>query len=259
MRKFSTRIGATLLALATFVLVATLPDASRAQQAPAVDPKAVKILKRTMDYLGSLQQFSVDTQNTVEDVLESGQKVQFDISASGVVKRPNKMRAQRKGVTVDQVWYYDGQALTLYSLSEKYYATAAAPGTIEGMLDFARGTLGLIAPASDLLYRNAFPLLMQDVTAAVVVGKAIIGGVTCDHVAFSRPDVDFQLWVAAAGKPLPCKYVVTDTSVPELPETISVMSNWNLAPKTTDAMFTFVPPQGAKKTEFMPLDSWATQ
>jgi hypothetical protein len=59
MRKFSTRIGATLLALATFVLVATLPDASRAQQAPAVDPEAVKILKRTMDYLGSLQQFSV--------------------------------------------------------------------------------------------------------------------------------------------------------------------------------------------------------
>jgi hypothetical protein len=215
MTKFSTRVASTLLALATSALIATAPTVSRAQ-APGVDPEAVKILKRTMDYLGSLQQFSVDTQNTVEDVLKSGQKVQFDISASGVVKRPNKMRAQRKGVVVDQYWYYDGKALTLYSVSEKYYATAPAPGTIEGMLDFARGRLGLIAPASDLLYRDAFPLLMRDVTASVVVGKAVIGGVTCDHVAFSRPDVDFQLWVAAAGKPLRCKYVVTDTSAPEV-------------------------------------------
>jgi hypothetical protein len=258
MRKFSTRLAANLLALATAAMVATAPTVSWAQQAPGVDPEAVKILKRTLDYLDSLQQFSVDTQNTVEDVLESGQKVQFDISASAVLKRPNKLHVQRTGI-VSQDWYYDGKLLTLYNPSDKYYATAAAPGTIEKALHFARESLGIFAPASDLLYKNAFPLLMQDVTVAVVVGKAVIGGVTCDHVAFSRPDVDFQIWVTAAGKPLPCKYVIVDTSVPEQVETISVMSNWNLAPKTTDAMFTFVPLQGAKKTEFMPVTSWATQ
>jgi hypothetical protein len=221
-----------------------------------VDPEAVKILKRTIDYLGNLQQFSVDTQNILEEVLESGQKVHFAISASAVVKRPNKLRVQRKGDIVSQDWYYDGKTLTLYSASDKYYATASASGTIEEMLHFAAESLGLFAPASDLLYRNAFPLLMQDVTAAIVVGKTVIGGVTCDHVAFRRPDVDFQVWVADAGKPLPCMYIVIDTGAPEQVGTISVMNNWNVAPKTTDAMFTFVPPQGAKQTEFMPLDSW---
>jgi hypothetical protein len=127
------------------------------------------------------------------------------------------------------------------------------------MLDFARESLGLFAPASDLLYRNAFPLLMQDVTTAMVVGKAVIGGITSDQVAFRRPDVDFQVWVADTGKPLPLKYVATDTGAPGHPSTISVMSNWNLAPKSTGAVFTFVPPQGAKKAEFMPLDSWITR
>ncbi len=258
MRKLGTRMVAAVLALATSALVATTPSMSWAQQAPGVDPEAVKILKRTLDYLDTLPQFSVDTQNTVEDVLESGHKVQFDISANSVVKRPDKLRVRRTGL-VSQDWYYDGKLLTLYNPSDQYYATASAPGTIEEALRFARESLGIFAPASDLLYKNAFPLLMQNVTAAVVVGKAIIGGVICDHVAFSRPDVDFQIWVAAAGKPLPCKYVIVDTSVPEQVETISVMSNWNLAPKTTDAMFAFVPPQGAKKTEFMPVASWAAQ
>jgi hypothetical protein len=258
MTKFSTRMGATLLALTTCALVVTVPAVSWAQ-VTSVDPAAVKILKRTMDYLDSLQQFSVDTQNTVEDVLESGQKVQFDISAKVVVKRPNKLRVQRGGDIISQSWYYDGKLLTLYNPSDKYYATASAPGTIEKALDFARESLGIYAPASDLIYKDAFPLLMQNVTAAIVVGKAVIGGVTCDHVVFSRPDVDFQVWVADTGKPLPLKYVVVDTGVPEQVETISVMSNWNLAPKTTDAMFTFVPPQGAKKTEFVPVASWVAQ
>ena len=78
-----------------------------------------------------------------------------------------------------------------------------APGTIEGTLDFVRDSLGLIIPISDLVYSNAFPLLMQDVTFAAVVGKAFIGGVKCDHLLFSRPGVDFQVWVADSGKPLP--------------------------------------------------------
>ena len=40
--------------------------------APAVDPAATKILQRMTDYLGSRQQFSVRTQNTLEDLLASG-------------------------------------------------------------------------------------------------------------------------------------------------------------------------------------------
>mgnify|MGYP000388754478 CR=1 FL=1 len=33
----------------------------------------------------------------------------------------------------------------------------------------------MIALAADLVYRNAFPLLMQDVTLAMVVGKGLVG------------------------------------------------------------------------------------
>jgi len=143
--------------------------------------------------------------------------------------------------------------LTLYNPSDKVYATESAPGTIEETLDFARESLGLTVPVADLVYRNAFPLLMQDVNLAVVVGKAVIGGVKCDHLLFSRPGVDFQVWVADSGNPLPYKYVVTDTGTPAQLSISTVMSDWNVAPTATDSRFTFVPPPGTKQISFLPL------
>jgi hypothetical protein len=254
MKTLNFRMAAALLALAVLALSATVSTEVRAQ-APAVDPAATQILKRMTDYVGSLRQFSVRTQNTLEDLLDSGHRVDLDVSASVIISRPNKLRAERRGDLIDQIFYYDGKTLTLYNPSDKVYATEPAPATIEGLLDFARESLGLAVPAADLVYRYAYALLMQDVNFAVVVGKAVIGGVECDHLLFSRPGVDFQVWVADDGRPLPYKYVVTDTSTPALVSISTVMSAWNVAPAIPDARFTFVPPRGAKEIEFMPLET----
>jgi hypothetical protein len=252
MKTLNVRVSVALAALAVLVLSAAVATEVRAQ-APAVDPAATTILKRMTDYLGSLKQFSVHTENDIEDMLDSGHKVDYEVSASVVISRPNKLRAERKGDLADQVFYYNGKTLTLYNPSDKVYATDPAPGTIEETLTYAREKLGLVVPVSDLVYPNAYPLLMQDVTLAMVVDKAMIGGVKCDHLLFSRPGVDFQVWVADSGKPLPYKYVVTDTGTPALLSVSTVMSRWNVAPQVADARFTFVPPQGTKKITFMPL------
>ena len=246
------RTAATMFALGILVLAATVSTDVQAQD-PQVDPAATRILKRMTDYLGGLQKFSVHTQNTLEDELDSGHRIDIDVSASVIVSRPNKILAERKGDLIDQVFYYNGKTLTLYNPSDKVYATVSAPGTIEETLDFARESLGLAVPVADLVYRNAFPLLMQDVNLAVVVGKAVIGGVKCDHLLFSRPGVDFQVWVAESGNPLPHKYVVTDTGTPARLSITTVMSDWNVAPTVSDARFTFVPPPGTKQITFLPL------
>ena len=252
MNTLNFRKAAALCALGVIVLSVTIATGVQAQS-PAVDPTATQILQRMTDYLGGLKQFSVHTQNTLEDVLDSGHRVDFDVSAKVIVSRPNKLHAARKGELIDQDFYYNGKTLTLYNPSDKVYATEPAPGTIEEMLDFARESLGLIIPVADLVYRNAFPLLMQDVNMAVVVGKSFINGVRCDHLIFSRPGVDFQVWVADSGKPLPYKYVVTDTGTPALLSITTVMGDWKVAPAVADTTFTFVPPKGAKPIIFMPL------
>jgi hypothetical protein len=249
MGKLTARMAAASLALALSVPVASEVQAQR----PAVDPAATQILKRMTGYLAGLRQFSVRTQNTLEDQLDSGQRVDHEISASVLVRRPNKVRAERIGDVISQVFYYDGKTLTLYNPSAKVYATEPAPERIEDVLDFARESLGLTVPAADLVYRDAFPLLTKDVTFAALVGKSVIGGVKCDHVLFSRPGVDFQVWVTDSGPPLPRKYVVTDTSIPARLSFTTVMSDWNVAPAAADARFSFTPPPGAKPISFLKL------
>ena len=239
-------------ALVVFVLTATVSTEARAQAA-AVDPAATGILKRMTDYLGSLKQFSVHTQNTLEDVLASGHRVDEEISASVIVSRPNKLRSERKGDLVNQMFFYDGKTLTLYNPSHNVYATEPVPDTFEGLFQYMYESLGFGVPISDLVYRDAFPLLMKDVTLAVVIGKSYISGVKCDHLLFSRPGVDFQVWVSEGVKPLPRKYVITDTTTPARMSVSSLMSDWNVQPAVGDAQFTFVPPKGAQAINFMPL------
>jgi hypothetical protein len=241
------------------LLLATLPvpgafATDLPVKAPAVDPAATQILQRMTDYLGNLKQFSVYTQHTLED-MHDGHRVDLDASARAIVSRPNKILAEQKmGDMTEQVFYYNGKTLTLSNPSDKVYATEPASGTIDETLHFVRDTLGVSIPVSDLLYTNAYSLLMQDVTFARVEGKSAIGGVKCDHLLFSRPGVDFQVWVADSGPPLPLKYQVTDTTTCLRPSLTTVLSDWNTAPAVPDARFTFVPPKGAKQISFLPLN-----
>lgn len=253
----SPKTAAAFIVTVAMVAAIAVPSAVHAEMATGVNPAATQMLKSMTDYLGSLQQFSVHTENTLEDLLDSGQRVDIDVSANVIISRPNKLRAERKGV-VSQTFYYDGKNLTLHDPDVNVYATESAPGTVEETLDFARESLGLMVPVADLVYRNNYALLMQDVISAVIVGKAVINGAECTHLAFHRPDVDFQVWVREGEQPLPCKYVVTDTSTPALISISTVMSEWNVAPAVTDDSFTFVPPEGAMTITFMPLNTRST-
>jgi hypothetical protein len=236
---------------ALILLVAVTTDALA--QAPAVDPAAVKTLKKMTDYLDGLKQFSVNTQVIVEEIHFSGHRVDYDMTVNVTVKRPNKMRALRTGEFTNQRFFYDGKTVTVYNPDQKAYATDKAPDTIEKVITVAREKDGVLLPAADLLYRNAFPLMTQDLTLAVVVGKAVVGGVRCDHLLFSRPEVDFQVWVSEGKQPWPRKYVVTETSTPEKLAITAFLSNWNTAPAVDDAQFKFVPPKGTKAITFSEL------
>jgi hypothetical protein len=143
--------------------------------------------------------------------------------------------------------------MTLYNPSENVYATKTAPDTFEKLFEYIHESLGFGIPVSDLIYRDAYPLLTQDVNFAAVIGKTYINGVKCDHLLFGRPGVDFQVWVAEGSKPLPLKYVVTDRATPSLMSFSAVMSGWNVEPDVKDRQFTFVPPKGAQAINFMPF------
>ena len=231
-------------------LAAACPSVSLAQSSE-VDDDAIQLLRRSTDYLARAKQFRVDVDATIEAVTSSGQKLQYGQRVAITVQRPDRLRAERVGELINQTFYYDGDSLSVNLPDYSYHATAKAPPTMEAMLDFARDKLDIIAPASDLIYKNAFERLTQDLTSAFVVGKAVVGGVPCDHLAFRNEEVDWQIWIQAGDKPLPRKYIVTSKRMSGAPQFVVVLSKWDPAPPITSATFKFVPPKSSKQIEFL--------
>ena len=244
-------LATTLAKASTLVAVSVFSLAVLAQPS-GLDPEAQRLLKASTDFLASQKQFSVDTRNTLEVVLKSGQKIEFNHTGRQSVQRPNKLRAERTGDLVSQVFVYDGQSLTLHNPQDKAYAQVAAPATLEGMLDFARDKLDIVAPAGDLLFKNTYDILMDGVTDGFVVGKAVVEGVRCDHLAFRAPHVDLQIWIQEGAQPLPRRMIITTRDLPNAPQFAVTISKWNLQPKFDDKTFRFTAPTGAKRVEFLP-------
>jgi hypothetical protein len=246
------RGGKLILAVAvlTFAAMSMLPAHSEGQS-PAVEPKADELLRKMSAYLAGLEQFSAQTENTLEVVLKSGEKIQFDNPVNFSMRRPNKLRADRKGDIVQQEFYYDGKTLTLYMLNGKYYATVAAPPTIDETIDFARAVLDVYAPAGDLIYANAYDVLMEDTLSGFYVGLSVVGGLRCHHLAFRGNDVDWQIWIEEGDKPLPKKFNITTKWMTGAPQFTMWVKTWNLAPNFTEDIFTFVPPKDSQKIDFV--------
>jgi hypothetical protein len=247
-----------LLALSLLVLT---PSQVVLAQSSDIDPRATELLERATTFLANQPQLGVDTHGTIEVVLESGQKIQFDHATTLLMQRPDKLRAERSSSLADRAMYYDGQALTVLDPRSGNYASVEVSGTLEEGLDYARETLDIVAPAGDLLYTNAFEILMEDVTSGFVVGRSLVEGTRCDHLAFRNAEVgvDWQLWIREGDQPLPCRLVITTLDVDGAPQFTVVMNNWNLAPTIAEGAFDFTPPEDAEQVGFEDLGYAAPQ
>jgi hypothetical protein len=234
------------------MIFAGWPQVIHAQPA-GIEPQAEKLLRRMSDYLASRQQFTLQAESMLEAVLTSGQKLQYDSPATLMVSRPNKLHAHRKGDIVNQEFFYDGKSLTLYNPRENLYATTSAPATLDEMLDFAREKLDIIAPAAELLYKNAAEKMLKESTSGFVVGQSIVGSVKCTHLAFRGAEVDWQLWIEDGSRPLPRKFMITTKQVSGAPQFTVLIRNWDVGAKLSDREFNFTPAKGAKKIEFLKL------
>ena len=247
------------LALWAAVLLSTLvgadpakKSATKESEAPAIDPRAVELVKEMSESLKDLKTFRVSVASTMDAVLKSGQKVQFNSASDVVVQRPNRLRSDRVGGQTDLSFFYDGKAVTLYGKNVKYYATRPAPGNIDDMLDEVRAKLNIEPPGADLLYADVYDGLMSGVTKATYVGPSVVNGVKTHHLAFRKPETDWQIWIEEGGKHLPRKYLITTTADKSAPEFGVEIAQWDLSPKIDEATFKFAPPRDAQKIDFLP-------
>ncbi len=238
--------------VACWVILAAMTLATNARaQSTGIDAEAQRILKASTDFVAKQQRFTVDTRSTLEIVLPSGQKIEFNGAAHESVQRPDKLRAERTGDLVRQEFVYDGNSLTQHNPDDRLYAQVPAPATLEGMLDFARDQLGIFAPAGDLIHKDAYDILMDGAFEGYVVGKSVIDGVRCDHLAFRAAQVDWQIWIEEGARPLPRRLLITTLDLPNAPQFSVTVTHWDLQPKFDARTFVFAPPVGTTRIEFL--------
>ena len=242
-------------------LVCTLAAPLSLAAESMIDEAAVERLQASMDYVSGLDVFALETSSTIEVVMQDGQKLQFDNAIRATVQRPNKFHAERLGDLVDQEFFYNGKVLTLQDGAAGFHASVAAPDTLEGMLDFARDTLDIVAPAGDFIYDNGFDLLMKGVDSAIYLGPSYVEGRVCDHLAFSASanETDFQVWIEQGNQPLPCRIVITSREILNAPQFAVHIRKWDLSPDIPEGLFTFDAEDSSTEIEFILLNIGETQ
>ena len=258
-RKTMTWMGAGAIALAAIAAAGSWagveaqqrPPGQRARSAPEVAPEADRVLRSMSQYLAGLRAFRVSADSVLEVVRHDGQKLQFLGASQVTMRRPDRLRSERRGPQADAMFLYDGDSVTLVGRRANVWATTDAPGTTDEAIDFARARLDIEAPAADLIMSDAYATLMEDVRSGIYVGLEEVGGVNAHHLAYrNRSGTDWQLWVQEGATPLPLRYVIVTTDMRSHPQFEVSLHDWDTRTPVSETDFQFEPPPGARQIDF---------
>jgi hypothetical protein len=230
------------------------PPQSAAKSTAAIDPKADAALHKMSDYLAGLQTFKVDSSMVDEtEVNKDGQKIQTLAESKVTIRRPGEMRVDRVSPNGHVVLRDDGKVISVFDPDKNIYATEASPGTLEQAAEKARVQLQVDAPGIDMLASNPYAPLTEGMTNARYVGlEPMGGGVMAHHLAVTKPNVTYQIWIKDGPQPVPLRYVVTGRNMQGSPQLTIELRNWQPNAKIPADSFAFTPPAGAEKVAFAP-------
>ena len=246
------------LPIVSLMAIIVLPASGAQKQdstRSASEQRAMTILKNMSQYLAQAERFSVSIRDGYDAVQQSGQKVEFGEVRKVTVSRPDRLRIEversdgEKGLVI-----FNGMDLTVYTGTKNLYATATVPrqGTLDQAIKYALNDLKIRVPLAMMLLSTLPSELDNLVVSADYVETTTITDVPCDHLAVrTSRGVDFQVWVAQGSEPLPRRVVITYKDETGQPQFWADLFNWNLAPEVSDALFTFTPPNGADRIQFL--------
>lgn len=218
------------------------------------DPLAMKALQDMGAFMRTLSHLHVIATSDTDQVLESGQAIQFSAQTEMIAVRPDKLRLSVVDGPHQRTLFYNGKIFALFDQEQRYYASGDAPPTIEALVDDMSSRFGVVLPLADLFRWNKATAEAVGISSALYIGDQDVNGQLCAHYAYRQPGVDWQLWVRLGPRPLPCRLVITRTDTEGLPRH-SVQYLWKEDKPASDAVFNFEPPKGVSAVplrEFIP-------
>jgi hypothetical protein len=157
------------------------------------------------------------------------------------------------GGYADVEMVFDGKTLTVLGKNLNKFVQLDSAGSIDELVARLRNEFGMAMPGADVMLARSYDELTADVISAKHIGRGVIDGVECDHLAFRNNDVDWQLWVEVGSRPIPRKYVITSKAVTGAPQYTLRIKEWKTDMPVAADVFSFKPPAGAQKVELSAL------
>jgi hypothetical protein len=249
--QFRRAFAVGLLAGAALSLV--ILGASRARVDNGDDARA--ILKAMSDYVSSQKSITATFNTDIEVTTPDLQKIQFDSSGQLQLNRPDKLHASRTGGYTDVELFFDGKTFVAANNKDKLFTQVDASGSLDQLIEKIRRELGVDLPGADLFLSNPYQVLSVDAIDAKHIGRGLINGVECEHLAFRNEDTDWQLWVQVGANPIPCKFVITSKATTSGPQYTLLITDWTSDATTPPEAFAYKAPDRAKKVEFDSLSA----
>jgi outer membrane protein assembly factor BamB len=227
---------------------------------PAVEPKpvdldakSVEIIKQAAALYKNVRSMHADAQ--LETTVKEGNEERKAVIAVRVdLERPNHF-ALRSGHAADRdaglELVCDGKSLYAHARRLKQYTESKAPVDLAGV---GRALARFGHPATGMLFQNVLAedpadVLLDSVTSCAYAGREAVGEAKADHVKLRQPDLEWEVWVAAEGKPFVLKVVTRAAGEGVKVVTVETYRNWKVDHKPDDAAFRFVPPADAKSVK----------
>jgi hypothetical protein len=254
------RLVSSLAVLACILVCPAQEGRAEPGAAQMVMPDALAALERMGEHLKTLKQFTLAAATTSEDVLHFDEKVMIGGNITYRVKIPDRLNLTIKTDKREREYFYDGKTVTVYAPALKYYSVFPASDTIVKTIEDAESNYGVEVPLADLFYlgTKGSKADARNITSAFYVSDSTINGAVCAHYAYRTATANFQVWIPKEGEPLPCKIVRDIPDDPARPQYTAVLT-WKSDENFAEDVFTFTPPEDAKRIEMVRGDATSSQ
>ncbi|MEO0796197.1 MAG: DUF2092 domain-containing protein [Verrucomicrobiota bacterium] len=242
-----------VLGLFFWALVGAAQDKPAENAAPK-DPYAIGLIQRAASYLAGQEHFSVQSE-IWDDMFVEGSLLQFDRTVEVVVRRPDRIRMDISTTIPTRSIFYDGDTVTMVDQRTNQYGVTKGAGSIDETITMIDSKYDVEFPMEDLLFSKPFGNAAETALGAQYLGKTVILGVECDHVAFQHQVLDWQAWIATGPVPTLRKVVIDYKRPTNNPRTTAIFSDWDFTTPMPDFVFEFTPMAYQDEIEVLPQTS----
>ncbi len=238
------------ICIATALLAISASGASAQDAEAPVNAKA--LLARTSALLDETQSYTFHAEKLFDLLLAKGGKIQLEGSLDVAVRRPNRFYVSYGDNETGLEFWYDGETFSIQNHRNLVHTSAPAGETIGATAKLLEEKFDLVLPLAELISDSSYREEAAAEGRRQYLGVRTVNDVDAHHLLFQGPEVDWQIWIAAEGDPLPLKLVVVRKNDPDMPQQTILFSEWDLNADLPDEVFEAEVEEGSARAEFRP-------